>query len=64
MQLRQLVLDTIPFVGDAHPRVRHACLRTLGQLTLDFTDPNAIDTVSATDPYAPATGREGTSDVA
>ena len=28
-------------------RVRHAALRTLGQITLDFTDPNAVDTVSA-----------------
>ena len=59
LQLRQLITDTVPFATDAHIRVRHAALRTLGQLTLDFTDPDAIDTVTAGDAYAPSTGRDG-----
>ena len=59
LQLRQLVLDTVAYAKDPHLRVRHAALRALGQITLDFTDPNALETVSGADIYASLSSRDG-----
>jgi importin-5 len=60
-QVRQLVTDIAHFVVDPHLRVRHAALRTLGQIILDFTDPDAIETIGGTglDPYGAVSGKEG-----
>ena len=40
-QIKEIVRSVIPFLSDAHPRVRHAGIRTLGQLIIDFQDPSA-----------------------
>ncbi len=62
-QLRQLASDVVHFIADPHLRVRHIAFRTIGQIILDFTDPEAIETVggSGTDPYSAVTGKEGES---
>jgi importin-5 len=63
-QIRQLITDVSHFIADPHLRVRHMAFRTLGQIILDFTDPDAIETVGGTgsDPYSAVTGKEGESE--
>lgn len=40
--IRDIVLSVLPFMSDAHPRVRHAAIRATGQLVVDFQDPTAV----------------------
>ena len=39
-QIKDVIKGVLPSVADPHPRVRHAALRCLGQLIVDFSDPH------------------------
>jgi importin-5 len=41
--IRQIVTGILPFLNDPHPRVKHAAIRCIGQLILDFSNPDEID---------------------
>ncbi|RYG46633.1 hypothetical protein EON67_09345, partial [archaeon] len=43
--IRTVVEGIIPFLSDAHPRVRHVAVRCLGELIGDFSDPSAQEGV-------------------
>ena len=38
--IKSYIDEVAPFLKDSHPRVRHAAIRCLGQMVVDFTEPN------------------------
>ena len=40
----RVLQGVLPYFNSAHPRVRHAAIRCIGQLVLDFSDPTAMPT--------------------
>jgi len=42
-QIRSVVQGILPFMADAHPRVRHAAARCMGEMIGDYSNPNATE---------------------
>lgn len=38
--IKNYIDEIVPFLEDPHPRVRHAAVRCLGQMCIDFSEPN------------------------